>query len=94
MYDLVKKKRGGQLGNQNARTCGYYSNYFPVTREPEIFDAARLPAVDNEIAIIRAKFKQVVEKDPDNISAMTCACNKICRLFNLKIKIERSLNHG
>ena len=87
MNEQMKKKRGGQAGNQNTRSHGYYSNHSPVVSEQEIIDSSVVQGVDEEIVLVRVKLKRVLEKDPDNISAIIRATSGLCRLLRLKARL-------
>ena len=88
MTEIMPRKRGGQPGNQNARKHGYYAVFNPVVPESELADAAALAGIDDEIALVRVKLKHVLEKDPDNISAVIRATNTLARLLRLQNRIN------
>jgi hypothetical protein len=84
---VVTRNEGGQPGNRNALTNGLYSPVRPDVPEIEYFQAAAVAGINDEIALIRFKLKQVLEKDPDNISAVLRATTTLGRLLGLKHRI-------
>jgi hypothetical protein len=69
------RREGGQPGNQNARTCGFYSKYAAFERQGVMDEAAQIEGLDAEIMLLRSKIERLEEIDPDNV-----------RLFNELIR--------
>ena len=76
----MKRIRGGQPGNQNARKHGFYSKALGEAQKLEFRQAARVKGLDAEIALLRVKIKALLSQDPQNI-----------RLLGQEFKILSSL---
>ncbi len=88
MSEIVKKKRGGQPGNQNARTHGFFSRIRPAVPESEYRKAADIGSINDEIALLRVKLKQAIEKDPENVAVVVRAVNALSRAIRLRNRIS------
>jgi hypothetical protein len=62
----IKRKRGGQPGNQNARTHGYYSRTMLPAELADLPRSSRVPGLDAEIALLRCRLKSVSHCDASN----------------------------
>ncbi len=62
----IKRKRGGQKGNRNARKHGFYSDTLSPAETQELRNIANLEGIDPEIALIRVKLQSSLEHDPGN----------------------------
>ena len=62
----VKRKRGGQKGNRNARKHGFYSGALSPAEISQLWNIANLEGVDPEIALIRVKLQSSLQQDPGN----------------------------
>ena len=91
---VVTRNEGGQPGNHNALTNGLYSSVRPDVPEIEYAHAAAVAGIDDEIALIRVKLKRVLEKDPDNISAVLRATTTLGRLLGLKHRIRNGKSNA
>ena len=63
----MKRKRGGQQGNQNARKHGFYCKALGEARTREFRQAVRVKGLDEEIALLRLKLRSLAENDPGNL---------------------------
>ena len=90
----MKKKRGAQLGNQNARRHGFYSNVLDETEKQDIEQAVWVEGLDMEIALLRVKLKSVIRNDPDNIELITRAAESLARLLKVKYNIGKNDKQG
>ena len=75
-----KRKPGGQPGNQNARTHGFYSD---VLNAREIAMVKSLKGHDQEIAVLRLKIKSMLRSSPDKIRSLVDAMNLLARLTEI-----------
>lgn len=89
MYE-IKRKRGGQRGNQNARKHGFYSCVLDDTEQSNIAQAASLEGIDEEITVLRVKLQSVLVKDPDNILLILRAIETLAKLLRIKYHIRKS----
>jgi hypothetical protein len=62
----VKRKRGGQKGNGNARKHGFYSGTLSPAETSQLWNITNLEGVDPEIAFIRVKLQSSLQHDPGN----------------------------
>jgi len=62
----VKRKRGGQQGNRNARKHGFYSGTLSPAETRELWSITNQEDIDPEIALIRVKLQSSLERDPGN----------------------------
>ncbi len=83
-------KRGGQPGNQNARTHGFYSQTLTQEQQEILGRAAGLRNLDAEIAVLRLKILSILTNEPDNHSAMLRAASMLTRMLksNAAFKAE------
>jgi len=86
--------RGGQPGNQNARTHGFYSKALTKAERLEMEDAARIFGIDDEIALLRVKLRELVENYPGRIDLQLKAANTIGRLCRTKYQIAAEQKAG
>jgi len=63
----MERKQGGQPGNQNARTHGFYSKVLVDSQKDDFEQAVLVDGLDEEIAMLRVKIKALLERDPDNM---------------------------
>ncbi|MBI4188762.1 MAG: hypothetical protein HY529_06115 [Chloroflexi bacterium] len=75
-----KRHRGGQLGNQNARTHGFYSKVLTSAERRSLETAGEVEGLDDEIALLRVKIESLVKHDPDNVELITRAINSLTRM--------------
>jgi hypothetical protein len=62
----IKRKRGGQKGNGNARKHGFYSAALSPAETSQLLDIVNLEGVDPEVALIRVKLQSSLQHDPGN----------------------------
>ena len=84
----TRRRRGGQPGNQNARTHGFYSKTLTPRQQEAITAVPRLDGLDQEIALLRAKIISILANDPQNYRALTLAMASLARLVNMKEGFE------
>ena len=78
---VVKRKRGGQSGNQNARTHGFYSRSLTPEQQEQLRSASSLLDLDQEIALVRLKIRSILDTDPDNHEALLLATSLLTRMI-------------
>ena len=83
MYDHIKRKSGGQPGNQNARRHGFYSKVLSSHEKRELEHAAGVDGLDEEIAIMRIKFRWLLKNDGENLPLINHTVESIARLHNV-----------
>jgi len=62
----IKRKRGGQKGNRNARKHGFYSGTLSPAETSQLWNITNLEGVDPEIALIRVRLQSCLEHHPGN----------------------------
>ena len=73
-YDIPdKRKRGGQLSNQNARKHGFYSKHLSPEQLQDFDDALDISSLDQEIALLRVKLNALLvdQKSPPELLLQT-----------------------
>ena len=88
------RKRGAQLGNQNARTHGFYSKELDETEKQQYEQATEVEGLDAEIALLRVKIQSLVAHDPENVKLITQATNALARLLMTKFNINKTDKQG
>jgi hypothetical protein len=87
MSEVLKSKRGGQPGNQNARKHGFYSPVMDSAQRHRLKEAALVKGLDEEINLLRVKLQSVVEHDPDNVRLILQAAVSLGRLMRTRNKL-------
>ena len=91
MLETPTRPRGAQPGNQNARTHGFYTCNLDELQESTIEQAKRASGIDDEIAIVRAKLRNVLEKDPDNARLTAQMATTIGHLLRVRLKLGEAV---
>ena len=82
-------KRGAPKGNQNARKHGFYSHALSEAEQVKLEQARGIEGIDEEIALLRVKFREVIEKEPDRLDLHMEAANTIARLVRTRYNISK-----
>ncbi|MFP3898206.1 MAG: hypothetical protein ACLFVD_02735 [Dehalococcoidia bacterium] len=82
-------RKGPPAGNQNARKHGFYSRALTEAEQLEVQQLMDLEGIDDEIAILRWKLRQLIENSPDRIDLHLQAANVIARLVRTRYQISR-----
>jgi hypothetical protein len=82
-------KRGAQPGNQNARKHGFYSRALDEADRLEMEEAIYVEGIDQEIALLRIKLRELIENHPDRIDLHLEAANTIARLIRTRYQISK-----
>lgn len=77
----LKRKRGGQKGNQNARKHGFYSGTLEPSQWDEYWHAVTSERVDPQIAFIRIYLRAVLRQRPSNHRALAQAAGLLAKLY-------------
>jgi len=80
-------KRGGQKNNQNARKHGFYSRALTEAEQVELDEASCVEGLDQEIALLRVKLRELAENEPERIDLHLEAANTIARLVRTRYQI-------
>ena len=79
--ETALRKRGGQPGNQNARTHGFYSRVLTSQQQQQLEEARPLLDLDEEIALLRLKVRSILQNDPENHAALLAAVSVLTRMI-------------
>ena len=79
----VKRKPGGQPGNQNARKHGAYSRILSP-EEQRLLTVASIPGIDAEIALIRSRIRSLIQEEHCPTAPLVRMMESLCRTMRLK----------
>jgi len=82
-------KKGAQKGNQNARKHGFYSLALTEAEKVRLDEASYVEGVDEEIALLRMKLRELIENNPDRVDLHLEAANTIARLVRTRYQISK-----
>jgi hypothetical protein len=77
----IKRNRGGQKGNQNARTHGFYSSALTPDQISRFWTIISQEHVDPEIALMRIKLQYLVQMSPASRRTIKDASRLLSRWF-------------
>jgi hypothetical protein len=84
MFEGFLRKSGGQPGNQNARKHGFYSKVLAADEKHALFSAAELDGLDQEIAVIRFKFRSLLCQEGQNLHLINQTAETLAKLYHIK----------
>ena len=91
----IKRKRGGQPGNKNARKHGYYSKIFNEAERADYLSAGDVQGIDEEIALMRHVIKTTASfKDEKHLLILVRAANALNKLVRTRQKIHSGRYDG
>jgi hypothetical protein len=79
--------RGTVKGSGKGR--GFYSRALDEAEKLELEEASQLEGLDEEIALLRVKLKELVENQPDRIDLHFEAANTIAKLVKTRYQISK-----
>jgi hypothetical protein len=95
MRERIKRKRGGQKGNQNARKHGFYSKVMDEAEKLDFEIASGVEGIDDEIALLRVEIKKAITGGDDrNLRILVKATNALERLIRTRYQITREQRKG
>jgi hypothetical protein len=83
------KKRGAPKGNQNARKHGFYSQALDQSEQLHLEQARGIEGIDEEIAILRVKLRELIHTHPERLDLHFEAANTIARLVRTRYGITK-----
>jgi len=89
----MKRKRGAQKGNQNARKHGFYSSTLSPTELCEFCSLINLKGIAPEIAVLRLKLRSLLQHDPSNHRVLGEASNLLSKLYGAKYRLTQEDTH-
>ena len=75
----MKRKRGGQKGNQNARKHGFYSGDLSPAQLSEFWRIITTEKIDPQSAIMRIKLRLLLQQEPVNRRVLRDAARLLAR---------------
>jgi hypothetical protein len=85
----IKRKRGGQQGNQNARKHGFYSVNMSPRQICEFWNLVNL-GVEPELAVLRIKLSSAIGYDPGNNRVLRETSNLLVKWYRSKYNLDRN----
>jgi uncharacterized protein YjcR len=86
----IKKKRGGQSGNHNARTHGLYSSALLAANITEFSQDVIERDIDPDVALVRATLRSVLLQAPSNRRALDDAAGMLARIYSEKLQLDKT----
>jgi len=74
-------------GRSNLR--GFYRCALDEAEKVEFEEASQIEGIDDEIALLRVKLRELVQKQPDRIDLHFAAANTIARLVKTRYQISK-----
>jgi hypothetical protein len=84
----IKRRRGGQKGNRNARKHGFYSDTLSPTQAQEVRNIINLEGVDFQIAAIRVKLQSSLAVNPGNRRVIGEASRLLAKWYSEKFGLD------
>ena len=84
----IKRKRGGQKGNRNARKHGFYSGTLTPAETSQLWNITNLEGVDPEVAFIRVKLQSSLQHDPGNRRVIREASRLIVKWYSANYGLD------
>jgi hypothetical protein len=84
----IKRKRGGQKGNLNARKHGFYSGTLSPAETCQLWNITNLEGVDPEIAFIRVKLQSSLQHDPGNQRVIREASRLLVKWYSANYRLD------
>jgi hypothetical protein len=88
----IKRKRGGQPGNQNARKHGFYSSNFTTDQLCEFWNNLNLGGVEPELVALRLKLNTALCYAPDNRRILIEASKLLAKWYRSKYHLNTKDN--
>ena len=82
-------KRGTPKGKQNARKHGFYSQALADAARLHLEEAANIEGVDEEIAVLRLKLRDLVQNHPDSVDLQIKLANAIGRMVRTRYQLGK-----
>jgi hypothetical protein len=81
-----KKRRGAPLGNQNARTHGFYARSASPEEQEALKDASSVEGLDQEIALLRLRISAAA-RDPRHYHMIIPGMSLLARLLQARYRM-------
>ena len=85
-----KRNRGGQKGNQNARTHGFYASSLTPDETCRFINILNQEGLDPDVAVLRVKVQAVLQQAPGNRRVLYDASRVIAKRYAAQYHFDRS----
>jgi len=85
-----KRKRGGQPGNRNARTHGFYAAQLTEQEVAQYWDAVKKDGLAPSVALLRVKLGTALREAPGNRRVRSDAVRQLARLYGTGLDAEHA----
>ena len=85
----LKRHRGGQPGNQNARKHGFYSPYMSQPEIDELNKALDQEDIDKHVAATRIKLSSALLADPSNRRLLGDASRQLSKYYRCQNHMDK-----
>jgi len=75
--------------NESHNRQGFYSRALDEAEKVELEEASQVEGLDEEIALLRIKLRELVENQPDRVDLHLKAANTIARLVKTRYQISK-----
>ena len=89
MTDAAPRRRGGQVGNQNARKSGFYSHCRTFQACQPITSSQAEDKIKQDIATVRVTIASTLTSDPDNARLLLLSNFALQNMLRTKRLIQR-----
>jgi len=79
----------GKRNNKKSSLRGFYSRALDEAEKVELEEASRIEGLDEEIALLRVKLRELLEEQPERIDLHFEAANIIARLVKTRYHITK-----
>ncbi len=86
--------KGKAKGSGKVSRREFYSRVLDEAERFELEQASQIEGIDQEIALLRVKFMELLKKHPDRIDQHFEAANIIARLVKIKYQISKEQKHS
>ncbi len=87
----IRRPRGAQPGNQNARKHGFYSRFRTSEDLEYVPKAAKMTGLDQDIIVLRVKIRSILAHDPTNIRVLCFAFRRLESLLKTREKLRNGI---
>ncbi|HXZ94642.1 MAG TPA: hypothetical protein VEG28_01865 [Dehalococcoidia bacterium] len=78
-----------EKGQRKSRPRGFYSRALDEAEKLELEEASHVEGIDEEIALLRVKLRELLEEQPERIDLHFEAANVIARLVRTRYQITK-----
>ena len=84
---IPPRDRGGQPGNQNARTHGFYADSLTSREQEHLVQAAELKGLHSEIALLRVKLLALISSGRASPELLLQVSRTLTRMVDVQNRI-------